>query len=107
MALPRRYASRKAPVREPDAGNLHVRFDERRGGDGPWVRLGEKASESGPSQQAPTNPSGTAPPADSTPLASLAQSGMRLGMGRSNSCTALSRASGDRCAYLMVISMVA
>ncbi|WP_257463596.1 hypothetical protein, partial [Archangium lipolyticum] len=42
------------------------RFDERRGGNGPWVRLGEKASESGPSQQAPTSPSGTAPPVDST-----------------------------------------
>ena len=62
---------RVKPVREPDAGNLHVRFDERRGGNGPWVRLGEKASESGPSQQAPTNPSGTAPPVDSTPPAGL------------------------------------
>jgi hypothetical protein len=29
-------------VREPDAGNPHVRFDERRGGNGPWVRLGER-----------------------------------------------------------------
>ena len=60
---------RVRPVREPDAGELHVRFDERRGGNGPRVRLGERASESGPSQQAPTNPSGTAPPVDSTPPA--------------------------------------
>src|SRR5713226_4964400 len=29
-------------VREPDAGEPHVRFDERRGGNGPWVRLGER-----------------------------------------------------------------
>ncbi len=65
-------ARRVRPVRKADAGNLHVRFDEQRGGNRPWVRLGEKASESGPSQQAPTNPRGTAPPADSTPLASLA-----------------------------------
>ncbi len=60
---------RVRPVRELDAGELHVQFDERRGGNGPWVRLGERASESGPSQQAPTNPSGTAPPVDSTPPA--------------------------------------
>ncbi len=38
------------------------------------------------------------------PLASLAQNGALLGMGLSSSCSALSRASGDRCAYLMVIS---
>src|SRR4051794_4701138 len=50
-------------VREPDAGNPHVRFDERRGGNGLRVRLGERASGSGPSQWAPTNPSSTAPPA--------------------------------------------
>ena len=50
-------------VREPDAGNPHVRFDERRGGNGLRVRLGERASGSGPSQLAPTNPSSTAPPA--------------------------------------------
>jgi hypothetical protein len=28
-------------VRELDAGNLHVQFDERRGGNGLRVRLGE------------------------------------------------------------------
>jgi hypothetical protein len=40
------------------------------------------------------------------PRASLAQSGARLGLGRSNSCTARSLASGDRLAYLMVISIL-
>ena len=41
---------RVKPVRELDAGNLHVRFDERRGGNGSRVRLGERASKSGSSR---------------------------------------------------------
>jgi retron-type reverse transcriptase len=71
VVVARSETRRVKPVREPDAGNLHVRFDERRGGNGPWARLGERASESEPSQQAPTNPSGTAPPVDSTPPAGI------------------------------------
>ena len=54
------------PVREPDAGNLPVRFDERRGGNGLATGLGEQGSESEPAQSAPTYRTGTAPPADST-----------------------------------------
>ena len=36
------------PVREPDAGNPHVRFDERRRGNGLAMGLGEQVSESDP-----------------------------------------------------------
>src|ERR1700736_1580014 len=39
---------RVKPVREPDAGNPHVRFDERRRGNGLAMGLGEQVSESDP-----------------------------------------------------------
>ena len=49
-----RHVKKSDHVREPDAANPHVRFDERRGGDGPMEGLGERVGESSLAQSAPT-----------------------------------------------------
>jgi hypothetical protein len=54
------------PVREPDAGNPHVRFDERRRETERWPRLRHRRQGESRRKQRLPRPTVTAPAADST-----------------------------------------
>src|SRR5687768_16773255 len=54
------------PVREPDAGDPHVRFDERRRETEPGLRLRHRHYGESRRQQLLPRPTATAPAADST-----------------------------------------